>query len=116
MLNKVILIGRLVKDPELRYSENGNPFSYFRLAVDRNYTNKEGKKETDFVDIITWNRLAETCTNYLRKGKLTAVEGRIQIRKSKRGDKTYINPEIVANNVRFIEWPDSETDQEKNIS
>ena len=106
MLNKVLLIGRLVKDPELRYSENGNPFSFFTVAVDRNYTNDQGEKDTYFINVITWNKLAENCSHYLKKGRLTAVEGRIQIRKNKKEDRTYINPEIVANNVQFIEWPE----------
>ncbi|MFW5998251.1 MAG: single-stranded DNA-binding protein [bacterium] len=113
MLNKVILLGRLVQDPELRYSNKGVPFCCFTLAVDRNYTNSEGEKETDFLDIISWNKLAENCTNYLKKGNLTAVEGRIQIRKNTKEDRTYINPEIIARSVQFLEWPDTE---EKNIS
>ena len=104
----MVLIGRLVEDPELRYTDEGSPFSTFTLAVNRNYTNSEGDTETDFLNIISWNRLAENCSQFLKKGRLAAVEGRIQIRKNVEKERTYINPEIVANDVRFIEWPDKE--------
>ena len=108
ILNKVVLIGRLVDDPELRYTNEGSPFSTFTLAVDRNYTNAEGETDTDFLNIVSWNRLAENCSQFLKKGKLTAVEGRIQIRKNIKEEQTYINPEIVASDVRFIEWPEEQ--------
>lgn len=111
MLNKIILIGRLVRDPELRYTDQGVSFTTFDLAVDRNYTNKEGERDTDFISIITWRKLAENCASYLGKGRLVAVEGSLQIRKNKKNDRTFINPQIAARDVRFLDWPDEELEQ-----
>lgn len=104
MLNRVVLIGRLTRDPELRYTSNGTAVTTFTLAVDRNYTNQQGEREADFLNIVVWRQLAELCANYLKKGRLTAVEGRIQTRSydNQEGRKVYVT-EIVADNVRFLE-------------
>lgn len=104
MLNRVILIGRLTRDPELRYTPSGTAVTQFTLAVDRPYTNQQGEREADFINIVTWRRLAETCANYLSKGRLTAVEGRIQVRhyENNEGRRVYVT-EVVADNVRFLE-------------
>lgn len=104
MLNRVILIGRLTKDPELRYTPSGVAVTQFTLAVDRPFTNQQGEREADFINIVTWRKLAETCANYLSKGRLTAVEGRIQVRNydNNEGRRVYVT-EIVADNVRFLE-------------
>ena len=110
MLNKIILIGRLVRDPEMRYTNNGTAVCNFTLAVDRGYKNNNGDTETDFIKIVTWRKQAETCAEHLGKGRLVAVDGRLQIRKSEGKDgKTYINPEAVANNVKFLDWGDSQS-------
>jgi len=106
MLNRVILIGRLTQDPELRYTGSGVAVTNFTLAVDRPFTNQQGERETDFIRIVVWRKLAEVCANNLEKGRLVAVEGRIQVR-------TYENQEgqrrqafeVVADNVRFLDWP-----------
>ncbi|WP_127582239.1 single-stranded DNA-binding protein [Paenibacillus koleovorans] len=106
MLNRVVLIGRLTRDPELRYTPSGVAVTQFTLAVDRPFSsNQQGQqREADFLNIVTWRQLAETCANYLRKGRLTAVEGRIQIRNydNNEGKRVYVT-EIVADNVRFLE-------------
>lgn len=105
MLNRVILIGRLTRDPELRYTPAGVAVTQFTLAVDRPFTSSQTKeREADFINIVTWRQLAETCANYLRKGRLTAVEGRLQIRNydNNEGRKVYVT-EVVADNVRFLE-------------
>ncbi|MFT9486782.1 MAG: single-stranded DNA-binding protein [Tepidibacillus sp.] len=104
MLNRVILIGRLTKDPELRYTPLGIAVATFTLAVERNYTNQQGEKEADFINIVTWRGLAENVANYLKKGRLTAVDGRIQTRSydNNEGKRVYVT-EIVAENVRFLE-------------
>jgi single-strand DNA-binding protein len=104
MLNHTVLIGRLVRDPELKYTATGIAVTTFTLAVDRPFTGKDGKKEADFLSIVVWRQLAETCANYLKKGRLTAVEGRISTRnyENNEGRKIYIT-EIVADNVRFLE-------------
>lgn len=105
MLNHIILIGRLVRDPELRYTTNGTAVCNFTLAVERNYTDQSGKKPVDFIKIITWRKLAETCAHHLGKGRLVAVDGSLQIRKSESNGRTYINPEVIASEVRFLDWP-----------
>jgi single-strand DNA-binding protein len=104
VLNRVVLIGRLTKDPELRYTPAGVAVATFTLAVDRPFSNQQGNREADFLNIVTWRQLAETCANYLRKGRLTAVEGRIQVRHydNNEGKRVYMT-EIIADNVRFLE-------------
>ncbi|GIO32790.1 MULTISPECIES: single-stranded DNA-binding protein [Paenibacillus] len=104
MLNRVILIGRLTKDPELRYTPAGVAVTQFTLAVDRPFTSQGGEREADFIPVVTWRQLAETCANYLRKGRLTAVEGRIQVRnyENNEGRRVYVT-EVIADNVRFLE-------------
>ena len=104
MLNRVVLIGRLTRDPELRYTPSGVATCTFTLAVECNYSNSKGEREADFIPIVTWRQLAETCANYLRKGRLTAVEGRIQVRSydNNEGRRVYVT-EVVADNVRFLE-------------
>lgn len=104
MLNKSILIGRLAQDPELRYTTEGTPVCNFSLAVQRNFTNREGKKETDFIDIVAWRKTAESSAEYLKKGRMVAVAGRLQIRKNtgKQG-RTFVNPEVVAQEIKFLD-------------
>ena len=104
MLNRVILIGRLTRDPELRYTPAGVAVTQFTLAVDRPFSKQGGEREADFIPVVTWRQLAETCANYLRKGRLTAVEGRIQVRNydNNEGRRVYVT-EIIADNVRFLE-------------
>ncbi len=103
MLNRIVLIGRLTKDPELRYTVNGIGVASFTLAVDRNRKNQQGEKETDFINIVAWRGLGENCANYLKKGKLAAVDGRLQIRnyEDKEGIRRTIT-EVVADDVRFL--------------
>lgn len=107
MLNKVILIGRLTRDPEPRYTTNGVAVTRFTLAVDRPYANSQGEREADFIDIVTWRKLAEICANNLNKGRLVAVEGYLQIRSY--DDSQGIRrkaAEVVADNVRFLDRKD----------
>lgn len=112
MLNRVVLIGRLARDPELRYTPNGVASCTFTLAVERNFT-QQGKKEADFINIVTWRNLAENCANYLKKGNMAAVDGRLQIRhyENKEGKRVYVS-EIVADNVRFLETKNQNEDQQ----
>lgn len=109
MLNRVILIGRLTRDPELRYTPAGVAVTQFTIAVDRPFTSQGGEREADFIPVVTWRQLAETCANYLRKGRLTAVEGRIQVRnyENNEGKRVYVT-EVIADNVRFLESPNRE--------
>ncbi len=104
MLNRIILIGRLTRDPELRYVPSGQPVSSFTLAVDRPFVNQQGERGTDFIDIVAWRRLAEQVTQHLSKGRLVAVEGRLQIRsyETQDGQKRKV-AEVVADGVRFLD-------------
>lgn len=112
MLNRIILIGRLTKDPELRYTPNGKAVSNFIIAVDRLFRNSQGEKETDFISIVVWGPQAESCANYLTKGKLAAIDGRLQIRSytPEGEDKKRWITEVVAENVRFLSPKDKDLD------
>lgn len=103
-MNRAILIGRLTKDPELRYTPSGVATTSFTLAVDRPFTNQNGDRETDFLPIVTWRKQAENCANYLSKGRLVAVEGRIQTRsyENSNGQRVYVT-EVIADSVKFLE-------------
>lgn len=114
MLNSVVLIGRLTKDPELRYTPSGVAVANFTLAVDRSFA-KEGQQQVDFIPIVVWNKPAESCANYIGKGRLVAVEGRIQVRTydTPEGQRRWVT-EVVASNVRFLDWPkDSKNNQDQ---
>ncbi|WP_408955324.1 single-stranded DNA-binding protein [Natroniella sp. ANB-PHB2] len=114
MLNKIILIGRLTRDPELRYTPNGTAVSNFSLAVERNYKNKNGERDVDFIDIVVWRKQAEHCANHLNKGRLVAVEGRLQIRSYETDEgQRRRNAEVVANNVQFLDWPNRNNDRQE---
>ena len=104
MLNRCVFIGRLTREPELRYTPSGIAVTKFTIAVDRRYKNKQGEKETDFIDIIVWRQLAEICANNLDKGRLVSVEGQLQIRSYE--DKQSVKrkaAEIIAENVFFLD-------------
>lgn len=103
MLNHVVLIGRLTKDPELRYTPTGVAVTNFTLAVDRKFKNAQGEKETDFFTCVVYRQLAELCANYLAKGKLASVDGRIQIRTYlDKEDKKHWVTEIIGEDVTFL--------------
>lgn len=107
-MNKVVLIGRLTKNPELRFTPGtGLAVSTFTIAVDRR-TNKEGKKETDFIPIVVWGKQGENVANYMSKGKLIGISGRIQTRnyEGKDGIRRYVT-EIVADEVQFLDYKSS---------
>ncbi|WP_282938660.1 single-stranded DNA-binding protein [Paenibacillus sp. RC67] len=116
MLNRVILIGRLTRDPELRYTPSGVAVTTFTLAVDRPFTNQQREREADFISVVTWRQLAETCANYLRKGRLAAVEGRLQVRNydNNEGRRVYVT-EVIADNVRFLESSNSGANREEGM-
>ncbi|MBM3449406.1 MAG: single-stranded DNA-binding protein [Armatimonadetes bacterium] len=104
MLNRVVLIGRLTRDPELRYVPSGHPVATFTVAVDRPFANQQGERGTDFIPIVAWRKLAEQASQYLSKGRLVAVEGRLQIRdyETQDGQKRRA-AEVVADAIRFLD-------------
>ena len=103
-MNKIILMGRLVRDPEVRYTQTGKVVCQFTIAVDRPFSNQEGQREADFIPVIVWGKQAELCGNSLAKGQRVLVEGRLQIRSydAKDGSKRWVT-EVIANSSEFIE-------------
>ena len=105
-LNKVIIIGNVGTDPEMRFTPNGNPVTSFRIATSRTYTAQDGerKQETEWFDVVTWNRLAENCNQFLAKGQRAYVEGRLRTRSWEGQDgMRHTRVEIIANRVLFLD-------------
>lgn len=118
-MNKVFLIGRLTRDPELRYTGNNTAVASFSLAVNRNFSNQNGEREADFINIVVWRKQAENVKNYLSQGSQVAVDGRIQTRSydDQQGQRRYVT-EVIADNVEFLGSKNSSTNmtQESNGS
>ncbi|HHW5444437.1 TPA: single-stranded DNA-binding protein [Staphylococcus aureus] len=104
MLNRVVLVGRLTKDPELRSTPNGVNVGTFTLAVNRTFTNAQGEREADFINVVVFKKQAENVKNYLSKGSLAGVDGRLQTRSydNKEGRRVFVT-EVVADSVQFLE-------------
>ena len=102
-MNKIMLIGRLTKDPELRYTQSGTAVASFTLAVDRRFSNQNGERETDFINCVAWNKSAEFVANYFHKGKQMALEGRLQVRSydGNDGQRRWVT-EVVAEQIEFV--------------
>lgn len=110
MLNRIVLIGRLANDPELKYTPSGIAVATFTLAVNRR-PNSKGEREADFIPIVAWRQSAEFAANYLTKGRLLAVEGRLQIRSWVAQDGTRRkNAEVVADNLKSLDKPKQDTE------
>lgn len=103
-MNKIILTGRLTKDPEIRYTQKGKVVAQFTLAVDRPFTNQDGQREADFINNVAWGKTAEVIGNHVHKGHKILSEGRLQIRQytDKNGAKRYAT-EVIVNNIEFLE-------------
>lgn len=113
-MNNIALIGRLVRDPELRYTGSGTAVASFTIAVDRAFTNAQGERETDFVPIVCWRKLAEIVSEHLGKGRLVGVTGRLQIRSYEAQDGTNRKvAEVVAEHVQFLESNRQRQDREQ---
>ena len=105
-MNEVWLIGRLTKDPEVRQTPGGKTVAKMTLAVDRDFKNADGEREADFIDVLTWEKLADSCSKHLGKGRLVSVKGRLQIRSY--DDSQGIRrkaAEVVADKVSFLDRP-----------
>lgn len=104
MINRVVLVGRLTKDPEFRTTPSGVSIANFTLAVNRTFTNAQGEREADFINVVVFRKQAENVNNYLFKGHLAGVDGRIQSRsyENKEGQRVFVT-EVVADNVQFLE-------------
>ncbi len=104
MLNRTVLVGRLVKDPDLRYTPAGVAVATFTLAINRPFANQQGEREADFINCVVWRKAAENVSNYLRKGSLAGVDGRIQTRSYEGQDgKRVFVVEVVAESVQFLD-------------
>lgn len=103
-MNKAFLVGRLTKDPELRYLSDNTAVVNFTIAINRTYTNQSGEREADFINIVVWRKQAENVKKYLNKGSLVAIDGRIQTRnyENQEGRRVYVT-EIVADSVQFLD-------------
>ncbi|WP_053217734.1 single-stranded DNA-binding protein [Virgibacillus senegalensis] len=104
MLNRVVLVGRLTKDPDLRYTPNGVAVANFTLAVNRPFSNQSGNREADFINCVVWRRAAENLANFMSKGSLVGVDGRLQTRnfEGQDGKRVFVT-EVVADTVQFLE-------------
>jgi single-strand DNA-binding protein len=104
MINRVVLVGRLTKDPELKYTQSGLAVTRFTLAVNRPFTNQRGERDADFINVVTWRKQAENVANFLRKGSLAGIDGRIETSSFDGQDgKRVFMTEVVADSVQFLE-------------
>lgn len=112
MINNLTLVGRLTKDPDLKYTGNGTAVATFTLAVNRNFTNQSGEREADFINCVIWRKSAETLANYAKKGVLIGVTGRIQTRSydNQQGQKVYVT-EVIADNFQLLESKKADSSQ-----
>ncbi|AGB41389.1 single stranded DNA-binding protein [Halobacteroides halobius DSM 5150] len=107
MLNQVGLVGRLARDPEMKELSSGTKMTNLVLAVDRDYKNKAGERETDFINVVTWRKLAKHCADFLTKGRLVSIEGKIEVSNwedKETGERRY-KTGVVANKVKFLDSP-----------
>ena len=104
MINRVVLVGRLTKDPEVRYIQSGTAVVSFTLAVNRQYTNQQGQREADFINCVIWRKPAENFANFTKKGSLVGIDGRLQTRnyENQQGQRVYVT-EVVADNFQLLE-------------
>ena len=104
MLNRVVLVGRLTRDPDLRYTPNGIAVANFTVAANRPFRNQQGEQEADFINCVTWRKQAENLANYMKKGSLIGVDGRIQTRsyEGQDGKMVYVT-EVLAESIQFLE-------------
>ncbi len=102
-MNKILLIGRLTKDPELRYTQSGTAVASFTLAVNRSFTNQNGEREADFINCVAWQKAAEFVSQYFKKGQQMALEGRLQVRSydDNNGQRRWVT-EVVTEKVEFV--------------
>ena len=114
MINRVVLVGRLTRDPELRYTANGAAVASFTVAVNRQFTNSQGEREADFINCVIWRKAAENFANFTNKGSLVGIDGRLQTRnyENQQGQRVYVT-EVVVDNFSLLE---SRSESEKRNS
>ena len=114
MINRTVLVGRLTKDPELKYTQSGVAVARFTLAVNRNFKNAQGQQEADFIPIQVWRKQAENVSNFLSKGSLVGVEGRIQTGSYEKDGQRVFTTDVVADSVQFLESKKDREQQPNN--
>ena len=104
MINRVVLVGRLTRDPELKYTSGGNAVAQFAVAVNRTFTNSKGEREADFINCVIWRKAAENFANLVHKGSLIGIDGRLQTRnyENQQGNRVYVT-EVVVDNFSLLE-------------
>lgn len=117
MLNRAILVGRLTRDPEIRYTSDGTATASFSLAVNRQFKNKQGEREADFINCVIWRKAAETFCNYTHKGSQVAIDGRVQTRnyENKQGNRVYVT-EVVVEHFSFLDTNNENSQQSHNTN
>ncbi|WP_278849671.1 single-stranded DNA-binding protein [Thomasclavelia spiroformis] len=117
MINRVVLIGRLTRDPELRRTPQGDAVTSFTLAVNRNYTSKDGQEQADFINCVVWRKPAENVERYCSKGSLVGVEGRIQTRSydNQQGQKVFV-VEVLCDSVQFLDTRKSDQPNSQQVN
>lgn len=117
VINNVVLVGRLTKDADLRYTSNGTAVATFTLAVNRQFTNQQGEREADFINCVIWRKSAESLSNFTKKGSLVGVEGRIQTRSydNQQGQRVYVT-EVVVESFSLLEPKSKNEDRQENKS
>ena len=113
MINRTVLVGRLTRDPELKYTNSGRAVASFNIAVNRQFTNSQGEREADFINCVIWNKTAENFCNFTHKGSLVGIDGRIQTRSydNQQGTRVYVT-EVVAENFSLLESKNSSQNEQ----
>lgn len=116
-MNRVVLVGRLTKDPELKFTPNGVPVATFTLAVQRSFTNQQGEREADFINCVVWRKPAENVAQFLKRGSMAGVDGRVQTRsyEGQDGKRVYVT-EVLAESVQFLEPKNGGQSQQQQSS
>lgn len=117
MINRVVLVGRITKDPELRYTQSNIAYVQFTVAVNRQFTNQQGEREADFISCIVWRAQAENLAKFIRKGSLLGIEGRIETRSydDQDGTKKYVT-NVVCDSIQFLESKGTQSDQPNDFA
>ena len=113
--NSVTLVGRVIKETELKEVQNDNKRASFTLAVDRSYKNSEGKHPADFFNVVAWGKLAEICNDYVKKGCLVLINGKIQSRSYEEGKETRWITEIVADSINILEYANNKKEEKEKV-
>src|SRR5690625_4468787 len=111
-MNRVVLVGRLTRDPDLRYTPNGVAVANFTIAVNRPFKNDQGEQQADFINGVVWRKPAENLANYMKKGSQIGVDGRLQSRSYEQDGRTVYVTEVVADSIQFLDTKGTKDNQQ----